>query len=107
METPRLGARCLFSISFLCEKGNSLGAIAGRILNLERKGVDIDLETAINLIQFRLKLDILQEKKKKDFTTLIREEIQSGGDLMNCSERQGKRWRAWGSRLAEFAGAGE
>lgn len=89
-----------------CE-GNSLGAIAGRIQNLERKGMDRDLETVISLIQFAVKLDILQEASKKDFTNLIRDEVQSGGELFGCTERQGKRWRAWGTRLVEFAGAGK
>ena len=84
-----------------------MGAIARRIRNLEKTGVDLDIETAISLIQFTLKLDIMQEATKKDFKTLIREEIQSGGEMLGCTERQGKRWRGWGSRLAEFAGAGE
>jgi hypothetical protein len=86
--------------------GNSLGEIAGRIRNLEKKGFDLDFEIAISLIQFALKLDVLQEENEKDFKTLVREEIQSGG-LVGCTERQGKRWRAWGYRLVEFAGAGK
>jgi hypothetical protein len=111
LDTPGLGvgrpSSILSSTSVQPLEGNSLGAIASRIRNQEKKGVDLDFQSAISIIQFGLKLDILQEAKKKDFTTLIREEIQSGGELDGCTERQGKRWRAWGSRLAEFAGAGK
>jgi hypothetical protein len=87
-------------------EGHSLGEIASRLRNLEKKGIDIEFETAINLIQFALKLDFLQEKNKKDFKTLIKDEIHSGR-LVGCTERQGKRWRAWGFKLVEFAGAGK
>ena len=65
--------------------------------------MDLDFEMAISLIQFTLKLDLLHEEKKKDFTTLIREEIQSE----SCSIHQEKHWRAWGSKLGELAGAGK
>jgi len=95
------------SISGLSYEGNTLRAIAGRIQKQEKKGFDHDFETAISFIQFALKLDILQEARNKDFTTLIREEIQAGGELVGCTERQGKRWRAWGTRLVEFVGAGK
>jgi hypothetical protein len=53
---------------------------------------------------FALKLDILQDERKEDFSALIRKEIIGGG-LVGCSEYQGKRWRAWGTRLVEFFGA--
>jgi hypothetical protein len=83
-----------------------LREIATRIQNLEKKGIDLEFETVINLIQFALKLDILQQETKKDFKTLIKDEIHSGG-LVGYTERQGKRWRAWGFKLVEFAGAGK
>ena len=55
-----------------------------------------------------MKLNILQEERNKDFATLIREEIQSvRGELAGFTERQGKRWRALGTRLVEFVGAGK
>lgn len=83
-----------------------MGEIASRLRNLEKIGFDIEFKTTINLIQFALKLDFLQEEEKKDFKTLIRDEIHSGR-LVGCTERQGKRWRAWGFKLLEFAGAGK
>ena len=83
-----------------------MGEIASRLRNLEKIGFDIEFKTTINLIQFALKLDFLQEEEKKDFKTLIRDESQSGR-LVGCTERQGKRWRAWGFKLLEFAGAGK
>lgn len=89
------------------QEENSLGAIANRIRNLEKKGMDLDFEMAISLIKFELKLDILHREKKKDFATIVREEIQPGRELDGCSVHQGKRWRAWGSRLVELAGAGK
>lgn len=107
LHIPSLRVRNPSSISVQSYEGNSLGEIAGRIQNLEKKGFDLDLEIAISYIQFALKLDFLREAKRKDVTTLIREEIQSGGDLVGCTERQGKRWRGWGIRLVEFVGAGK
>jgi hypothetical protein len=105
----RLGKPSLpSSIPALSYEGNSLRAIAGRIGKREEKGNELDLDMAISLIQFSLKLDILQDERNKDFATLIREEIQSaGGELVAFTERQGKRWRAWGTRLVEFVGAGK
>jgi hypothetical protein len=100
----KLRSPSISSISFLHHEGNNLGAIAARIQYLEKKGVDLEFETAINLIQFALKLDILQDERKEDFSALIRKEI-TGGGLVGCSEFQGKRWRAWGTRLVEFVGA--
>lgn len=96
------------STSVLRSEGNSLGAIASRLRKREEKGDGVNFDIAISLIQFALKLDILQEERNQDFTTLIREEIQSlGGELAGYTERQGKRWRAWGTRLVEFVGAGK
>ena len=92
-------------VSSIEEEGNSLGEIASRILDVEKKGIDIEFETAINLIQFALKLDFLRIEKKKDFKTLIKAEICSG--RLGCTERQGKRWRGWGFKLVEFASAGK
>ena len=66
------------------------------------------MKIANSLIQFFMKLNILQEERNKDFATLIREEIQSvRGELAGFTERQGKRWRALGTRLVEFVGAGK
>lgn len=96
------------SISFISvpsQEQNSLRAIANRISNLERQEFNLNLGMVISLIQFALKLHILHKTTLKDFTALIGEEIQSGGELEGFSDHQGKRWRSWGSRLAEFAGA--
>ena len=53
---------------------------------LEKTGVDLDIEMAISLIQFTVKLDIMQETTKEGFKTLIREEIQSGREMLGCTE---------------------
>ena len=69
-------------------------------------GMELDFGRAITLIQFAIKLDILQAARKMYFSDLIRVEVKAGQELESCSECQGKCWRAWGSRLLEFAGAG-
>lgn len=80
--------------------------IAGRIQNQVKHGMDHDFDTAITFIQFALKLEILKEAEGKDITTLIKERIESG-ELVGCTDRQGKRWRGWGSRLIDFVGSGK
>jgi hypothetical protein len=109
METPPFQGSSSMSLNSPLSRegleGNSLGAIANRIQNLEQLGLNLDFRMVITLIQFIVKLDILQNVRRKDFTALMAEEIQSGGELHGCSLRQGKRWRTWGTRLAEFAGA--
>jgi hypothetical protein len=42
------------SISFLHHEGNNLGAITARIQYLEKKGVDLEFETAINLVCLKI-----------------------------------------------------
>ena len=69
-------------------------------------GLEWGYQTAINLIQFAIKLDILQATCKKNLMKVIRREMKKG-ELAGCTERQGKRWMEWGCRFAEFAGAGE
>lgn len=103
-ETPIV--RPSSSISFQLQVGNSLGMIAGRIQNQVKHGMDHDFDTAITFIQFALKLEILKEAEGKDITTLIKERIESG-ELVGCTDRQGKRWRGWGSRLIDFVGSGK
>jgi hypothetical protein len=106
-DTPSLRGSSKSSsvISVQLPGGNSLGTIALRIQNLAKKGMDLDFEMGISFIQFAFKLDILREAERKEITTLIREGVDSG-ELVSCSECQAKRWRGWGTRLAEFVGSG-
>ena len=55
---------------------NSLGAIATCIQNQETMGMELDFERAITLIQFTIKLDILQATKNMYFSDLIRVEVE-------------------------------
>jgi hypothetical protein len=96
------------------DNSNSLGAIAWRIQNTEKKGIMLEYLNALSLIQFVIKLDVLREARQVNSSIdVIREERKPGGSLWSdegipvCSESQVKDWRQCGSQLAEFAGAGK
>ena len=93
---------------------NSLGAIAWQIQNTEKKGIMLEYQNALSLIQFVIKLDVLWEARQVDsLIDVIHEERKPGGSLWSdegilvCSESQFKDWQQCGSQLAEFAGAGK
>lgn len=92
----------------------SLGAIASRIMKGDIKGIILEYENTLSLIQFVIKLDVLCEARGLNSTMdVIREEMKPGGSLWGdegkpiCSESQVKVWRQCGYQLAEFAGAGK
>ena len=47
----------------LSYEGNSLREIAGRIGKGEQNGIELNMEVAISLIQFSVKLDIFKKKE--------------------------------------------
>ena len=61
---------------------NSLGAIAWRIQNTEKKGIMLEYQNALSLIQFVIKLDVLQEARQVNSSIdIIREERKPGESL--------------------------
>jgi hypothetical protein len=97
-----------YSLPTRSERSNNLKVICSRIQDCEKAGMDIDLEYSINLIQLRLKLDLLVRKTSMvTLNQVIKDLVKDSGELAGCKESQLKHWVAWGSRLAEFSSAGE
>ena len=85
---------------------DNLKAICGCIQDSELTGMDLNLEYSINLIQFRIKLEVLvRETGKRTLNNLVKDLVKDSD--CGCSESQLKRWLGWGSKLADFCGSGE
>lgn len=91
----------------------SLGAIASRIKMTEKRGIMAEFENSLSLIQFSIKLDILQEARGMNSSKVILQEMTPGGSLWSnegiaiCTDSQAKNWRQCGCQLAAFVGAGK
>ena len=71
-------------------------------------GTNVGLEYSISLIQLKIQLDILVGGRGNgSLNNVIKEVVKERGDLAGCTYMQIKHWMAWGSRLADFCGAGE
>jgi hypothetical protein len=98
----------LYSSTTPVVRDNNLKAICYRIQDCEKMGMDLELEYSISLIQLRIKLEVLvQETGKGTLRNVIKHLVKDSGEVAGFTERQMKRWLAWGSRLADFCGAGE
>src|ERR1700678_2859326 len=56
--------------------GSSLGAIVARVKGTEKRGLMLEFEHTITLIQFVIKLDVLSEAEAKSTLDIIREAMQ-------------------------------
>jgi hypothetical protein len=98
----------LYSSPTLGVRDHNLKAICNRIQDCEKMGIDLELEYSISLIQLRIKLEVLvHETGKGTLRNVIKHVVKDSGEVDGCTETQMKRWLAWGSRLADFSGAGE
>ena len=85
---------------------DNLKAICGCIQDSELMGMDLKLEHYINLIQFRIKLEVLvRETGKRTLNNLVKD-LAKDSDC-GCLESLLKWWLGWGSKLADFCGSGE
>ena len=68
--------------------------------------MDLNLEYSINLIQFRIKLEVLvRETGKRTLNNLVKNLVKDSD--CGCLESQLKWWLGWGSKLVDFCGSGE
>jgi hypothetical protein len=88
-------------------RNTDLKAICSRLRDYETMGMDLNLDFSISLIQLRIKLKVcLRESDKRTLNSLIKDLVKESREVDGCTDWQLRRWVAWGSRLAEFSGAG-
>jgi hypothetical protein len=87
---------------------DNLKAICDRIQDCEKMGMVLDLDYSLTLIQLRMKLEnLVRERSRGTFSDVIEDLVKESDVLDGWTYTKLKRWLAWGSRLVEFAGAGE